>query len=1255
MNRFILSTFAFLLYTGITFAQQFTINGNAVQQSCECYQLTQNVGGQGGSAWNNNQINLNNSFDYNFRVFLGCSDDPGADGIVFVLQNTNTGVSTSGGGLGYQGFPNQSIGIELDTYENGNFGDPSFDHIALNSNGNISHDLVAPIQASASSSNIEDCVYHDFRVVWNAGTQTLTVYFDGVIRFTYTFAGGIVNTIFAGNPNVYWGFTGATGGQSNDQRFCVDFDAEFGAGTNYTQCGGANIPFTSFSQSGLNSIVGYSWNFGDGNTSTAQNPTHTYSLPGVYNVSLTITDQSLCTNTQTHQVIIYEIPTITPSQTNVSCFGGNNGTITANVNGGIGPYTIYWTQPPATISPNGPNTFTGINFTAGTYTVYATDFNGCSTSQPYTITQPATPLAATSSHTDVTCPGLNNGTITVTVSGGTPPYSFLGNPLPAGTTVIPNLAPATYAGAVTDANGCTVNLSETITQPGPQSLTLSNTNNVCNGGNTATATANFVNATGGVTYAWSNGASGANISGLTANTYTITATDANLCSLTGSITVTEPAAVTMNVSTTNATCFGTNGSATANPSGGTGAYSYVWSAGGGTTQTVSLPAGNYSVTAADANGCNQTATFTITEPTDITIQETHTDVLCFGNNTGDITLNVSGGAGPNYTYNWNPNVSNTNTAALLTAGTYTITVTDQSNCNKSISVVIDQPAQALAINIQSNNITCFGQTNGSITITPSGGTPGYTYTWNPNVGSGNTATNLSAGTYNITVTDLNNCTIAPNVVISEPSQPLTLTPSSTNLSCFQSNNGTASVAVTGGTFPYNYQWTGNVSNTNTATSLAAGNYTVTVTDNNGCTNTNTFLLTQPTLLTAAEIHTDVLCFGDTTGTVTITANGGTPGYTYAWTPGISNTNAATGLGAGNYTVLVTDTNNCTVSITATVAQPTLLTLTATATNVLCNGGSDGTITATSAGGTPAYTYSITQDGTNFVNEPSGLFTGLLPGTYTAIAADLNGCTATQLVTITEPLPLTVTTTVTNASCYRFSDGVVTVTPAGGVPGYTFNSDSAGNSVNGTYTGLSAGNYSFTVTDNNGCSVTETAIVTEPDSVIVTVSPTPTEVKLGSTLQINTLTNQSGNVTYSWTPNFGLSCYDCADPVFEGIYSQPYNLIVTNANGCTGSSQFLVTVIPNYDVFFPNAFTPNSDGANDEWQVYGNLTAIKQFNVKVFNRIGEKVYESNDVNYRWDGTYKDAPGVPGVYVYHATIVWLNNHSDAKYIGSVTLMR
>lgn len=303
-SRFLL--IAFFAFSSV-YAQQYQVNGNAVQLSCNCYLLTQDLNTQSGSVWNTNEIDLNTSFDFTFDVFLGYNDN-GADGIAFVLQPINTSVGSSGGGLGYQNV-NPSLAIEIDTYYNGGNTDPTYDHIGIQRNGDVNHgtanNLDGPVGALPGNANIEDGQEHLLRVVWNAITQTIDAYIDGDLKVSYT--GDIVNNIFSGDNTVFWGFTGSTGGARNEQRFCLSIIPDFNTGGS-SFCDGAAVQITDQSYSGLGSVASWQWDFDNGETSNSQNPIITYTAPGNYDITLAITDQAGCSDTTVFAITVEATP-----------------------------------------------------------------------------------------------------------------------------------------------------------------------------------------------------------------------------------------------------------------------------------------------------------------------------------------------------------------------------------------------------------------------------------------------------------------------------------------------------------------------------------------------------------------------------------------------------------------------------------------------------------------------------------------------------------------------------------------------------------------------------------------------------------------------------------------------------------------------------------------------------------------------------------------------------------------------------------
>ncbi len=395
------------------------------------------------------------------------------------------------------------------------------------------------------------------------------------------------------------------------------------------------------------------------------------------------------------------------------------------------------------------------------------------------------------------------------------------------------------------------------------------------------------------------------------------------CSLNVATTLTEP-------------CFGggTNGAITISATGGTAPYSYSWTrtgggSGSGTGTTISgLSAGTYNVTLTSANGCAATFSRTLTASPQINIAMTPTAVQCNGGATGSISVNVTGGS-PAYTYNWGSGVTTQNRSGL-SAGTYTVTVTDSKGCTASNSAIITPP-NAITLTPTATPINCFGAATGAISLTVAGGTSPYTYLWNDGTTTQN-RTSIAAGTYAVTVTDANGCTqSATGISITQPAAALSLSSTQVDPSCSGSNNGSITVTATGGTAPYTYDWTGTPTGDGTATitGLSAGTYSVTVTDNKGCTALRSVTIVAATPLTLTTALTHPTCPPsvappvNSDGAINLTVSGGMTPYTYSWTTsGGSGLNPSSedqsGLTAGTYMVTVTDNKGCTASTSVTL-------------------------------------------------------------------------------------------------------------------------------------------------------------------------------------------------------------------------------------------------------------------------------------------------------------------------------------------------
>ncbi|MBK6332107.1 MAG: SprB repeat-containing protein [Bacteroidetes bacterium] len=814
---------------------------------------------------------------------------------------------------------------------------------------------------------------------------------------------------------------------------------------------------------------------------------------GTYTV--TATDANGCTLTTT--LVINQSPALTWTQntaTNITCNGGNDGSITTTATGGTGIIN-YNLQP--TNQTNNTGLFT--NLAANTYTILATDANGCTISTTLAITEPTLLSITNITFTDPTCVPGNDGSMTITASGGTLAYTYNIGGANQASNVFANLGAGNYTITVTDANGCTATSTQTIAPPNSPTITAVVTTDVdCNGGNNGSITVTATGGLGALSYTLQpvnqNNATGI-FTNLAAGVYTMTVADANGCTISSTATIIEPTILSWTATaTTDVNCNGGNdGTLTATATGGTGIINYNLQPTNQTNNTglfTNLTAGTYTVTATDANGCTLTTTLVINQSPALTwTQNTATNITCNGGNDGSITTTATGGTGI-INYNLQPTNQTNNTGLFtnLAANTYTILATDANGCTISTTLTITEPTLLSITNITFTDPTCVPGNDGSMTITASGGTLAYTY----NIGGANQANNvfanLGAGNYTITVTDANGCTATSTQTIAPPNSPTITAVVTTDVDCNGGNNGSITVTATGGlgALNYNLQPVNQNNATGIFTNLAAGVYTMTVADANGCTISSTATIIEPTILSwTTTATTDVNCNGGNDGTLTATATGGTGIINYNLQPTnqTNNTGLFTNLTAGTYTVTATDANGCTLTTTLVINQSPALTWTQnTATNITCNGGIDGSITTTATGGTGTINYNLQP--TNQTNN-TGLFTNLAANTYTILATDANGCTISTTLTITEPTLLSITNiTFTNPTCVPGNDGSMTITASGGTLAYTYNIGGA-NQANNVFANLGAGNYTITVTDANGCTATSTQTIAPPNSPTIT--------------------------------------------------------------------------------------------------------------------------------------------------------------------------
>jgi hypothetical protein len=598
-------------------------------------------------------------------------------------------------------------------------------------------------------------------------------------------------------------------------------------------------------------------------------------------------------------------PTLS-SPVNAACFGASTGSISLTTGGtGTGPYTFLWS--------NGRTTQNNTGIPAGSYIVTVTDANGCSVSRNTTITQPASALNSSSSVTNATCSVA--GSINLTVSGGNNgSYIYLWSNS-AVTQDLNGLGAGSYTVTITDAGGCTItNGPNTITSIGTPSASIVNTSNIlCNGGSNGSVDINVVGGTGPYTYLWSNSRTTEDLSGLVAGTYSVTVSDAISCITSiGTINITQPTLITAVGISSNVSCNGAaNGAINITVNGGTSGYSFSWGAGVSSEDIAGLSAGTYTVTITDANNCIASQSFTITQPTVLSASASSTGVSCAGND-GTANTNINGGTAP-YTVNWSNGATGIALSGLA-AGTYSTTVTDFNGCISSVSVTVSNLCTSCSISATATsvNVSCFAACNGSATVTPTSGTSPYSYNWSDAGSTAAVRNNLCSGNYTVTITDNSGCTNVQTITIGQPAT-LSASASSSYTACTAAS-GNASVTISGGTTPYSYLWNNGATSQNLI-NLSSGTYLVTATDASGCTISTSASVVEPGLLGATSIVGNPTTAND--GTIDISLTGGTAPYSYNWSNGAT-TQDLLSLGAGTYTVTVTDSNGCITTETATL-------------------------------------------------------------------------------------------------------------------------------------------------------------------------------------------------------------------------------------------------------------------------------------------------------------------------------------------------
>lgn len=903
--------------------------------------------------------------------------------------------------------------------------------------------------------------------------------------------------------------------------------------------------------------------------------------PGNYTVS--VADSKSCQATATVSISQIVIVTVVHGGTGIQCFGACTGSAVASATGGQPPYNFSW-------SPGAQTSATATGLCAGTYTVYATDSNSpaCSNSATITINQPPD-MVITSQTTGVSCSNLCDGAISLSVTGGTGPKSYLWSPGGMTTSSVSGLCAGVYSVTVTDANGCSKpTLTFNIAPPFPAvTATLNATNPTnCNNPNTGSITAVAAGGNGTYSYSWVPvGSTGATLNNVPAGSYSVLVTSSG-CTYTFFTTLTNPAGPSLTaLSQQSVSCYNGNNGAASFSASGVGPFTFTWTPSltqnttASTTSVSGLTSGTYVVASTDVgNNCVTTQTIFIPQASSVTANGTVTNIQCSGppGCDGAIAVAPTGGAPP-YSYTWSPGGAISSSITNQCAGTYSLDLRDNNNCLTSYTFNIVTPS-SITVSSTVTNVRCNGACDGSVAVNATGGTGAISYSWLPQAGfSGSTTAtvlNLCPAVYTLQARDANNCVTLHTVQVSEP-PALTSTLDVQQINCASSCDGSATLTAVGGTPTYSFTWSSGSATTSTLGNLCAGNYTGYVTDGNGCISSQSFTIASPSVFSLSLVPSHPLCNAACNGSIQTTVSGAQGPVTFVWMPAGSGQNPA-GLCPGSYTVDATDDHGCQASAVITLTNPPALLANVAAMNTSCNGLCDGVALSVPVNAQGAVSYSWYPSGPN-----SALNTGLCAGTYSMSIADANGCTFSQTFQVSEPPLLTVNVSIGPASCGA-SNGSITASPVGGTPNYTFAWTSpapppiatTGSVVNN----LPAGVYTVAVVDGNGCTNTVSIPLSNSNGPIAPITSTNVLCNGECTGAASVGVISGGTPPYQ-TPAWVVPAPTVSAAAIFSLCAQGYTLQLTDALNCLTYTGITISEPPPVNIV-PTVSLPLCRGVCD---------------------------------------------------------------------------
>lgn len=873
--------------------------------------------------------------------------------------------------------------------------------------------------------------------------------------------------------------------------------------------------------------------------------------------SVTLTDANTCIATANTSITAPTPLIASLVKVNATCNNVCNGSITVSASGATPAYQYSLNGAPAQVS----NAFSAL--CDGAYTVLVTDSKGCTVTLNTTVTEPPVLTLSLVSSVPTTC-GFNNGSATVSASGGTPAYTYTLGAVNNTTGSFSNLAAGTHNITVTDANGCSQVLAVTVNSTvSPTASILSQQPVSCFGGFNGSVVIGITGGTPNYTFSLSPGPSNqaSNVfNNLAAGSYTATVTDANGCIATVPVTIVQPTQLTYTTTVTNATCNGLcNGQIQINASGGTAPYDY--SHDNGLTFSLSNPitnlcAGSVDIVVRDSKGCLVNSTVNVTQPAPLSATFTTVNPVCNGSCDGSITVTPAGGV-PAYNYSLNGGATQPSNVLLnVCSGTQDVLITDANGCTLEVNpVLVDPPAIQIDLvdMIESN---C-GFNNGTLIVSASGPNPGFTYSANggPTQANG-TFSNIYAGAYDIVATDVLGCQVHEFFGVNDIEMDGILI-TQTDAFCYGSMDGTVEVTNVNGAAPISYELdnSGMTQFSGYFPNLGAGSHVVVISDAGNCVFTIPFITNQPDPLVFDPLVTNVACYGFSTGEIQFTdTTGGTPGYMFSIDGGanFSSGGSFANLPVGTYDLAMTDINGCMEYGSATITQTLPIEISNNKVDLTCFQNGSGFIQLGATGGNGGYQYSI-DNGASFSANSS--FISLTAQTYNVVVTDQEGCLQDTTITLTQPAPLVASATPTDVLCNNACDGTITGSGTGGTLNYLFSVD-GGIIFNatGSFTNLCAGPYNLIINDLNDCADTVSTTIGSPAGVTLTVTLTPSTCEdANGEIDMNLA---GGTMPYNYSIDNGATF--TATNVFTGLLANDYQLVGEDANGCSIDS--IVTLI-----------------------------------------------------------------------------------------------